>query len=421
MKEVSQEYSIVKSSDSRVISLYRFPSVTRALCPSEVRLKPVSKYTEIRVSFPPKNASALKMKTLNADCITYKAFPVSVKSYYYTRIEGDKIILYKVQNSYLFQPSHEYYPCDYQSSKLRKAENREEYEHRMKSINFRLKSVENEEFRTLAFENCAQKTAVQEPARSQSHSADGAGKTVRDHKTVSEEAIDVRRIEETIKNARIANLKDLLRIFPCESAVKTVLFKMTENVCGRFVLKNSYYETALREMRGAVLDLFRKSGSVSVKELGFLKDELWLVDELADSRDGEYVLRGYAEQLDFDAAHIAAATLCMIKDLLAGSRVLSPNQISQRLLIDREIVCGLIQNDRAFFHLSNNSYALDDRTYWLNSMFSILCDRKSFELAELEDRLLEQGVKYQHHELIDEVKKYCTSRGNKYFLKVVKE
>lgn len=417
MKEVRQEFSIVKSPDSRVISLYRFPTVTRALCPSEIRIKPTSKYTEIKVSFPPKNTSALKVKTLGADCITYKAFPTPVKAYYYTRIEGDKIVLYKVQNTYLFQAAHEYYPCDCQSSRLKKAESREEYEHRMKSINFKLKSVESEEFWTLAFRDCVPESGTEDLYRVPSHEKNEAA---HDHRML-DRPVDLKQIEETIKKTRIVNLKDLLEIFPCESAVKTALFKMTDNVCGRFVLKNSYYEAALHEMRSAMLDIFRRCGTASVGELGFLGDERWLADELASLRDGEYVLRGHAEELDFDTAHVRAATLCLIKDLFARSRVLSASQISQRLSIDEDVVRSLVQNDKAFFHLSNDSYALDDKTYWLNSMFGILCGKKSFELPDLEDRLAEQGVKYQQHELIDEVKRYCSSRGNKYFLKIIKE
>lgn len=412
MKEVRREYSIVRSPDLRVISLYRFPGFTKALMQSEVRIKPASKYTEIRMSLPLKNTSALKIKMLNTDCITYRAFPATVETYYYTRIEGNKIVLYRVQSSYLFQAAHEYYPCDHQSSKLKKAESREEYEHRMRSINFKIKNVENEEFKVLSFEGCTQEQAVCEE-----RSSSGA-KTHR--RMVSERPVDLKQIEETVRNARIVNFGDLLKIFPCENAVKTVLFKMTDGVCGRFVLKSSYYEAVLHEARSQMLDTFRKCGSVPTRDLGFLGEEEWMAREIADVVDGKYILRGSAEELDFDTAHIKAAILGLVKDLLAHSRVLSSIQISQELSIDKDVVCELVQND-AFFHLSNDSYALNDRTYWLNSMFDILCGKKSFELPELESRLLREGIRYQHHDLVEEVRKHCLCRGNKYFLKTSKE
>ncbi len=42
-------------------------------------------------------------------------------------------------------------------------------------------------------------------------------------------------------------------------------------------------------------------------------------------------------------------------------------------------------------------------------------------MAELIDKLNEKGIEFKTQDLQKELKKYCTVRGSKYYLKIVKE
>jgi len=428
-KEIAQEYSIVRSSDSNVISLYRFPNSIKNFRPSEVRYKPISKHTEIKASFPPKNTSALKTKMLNASAITYTANPVELKSHYYTKVEGNKIVLYKVQNSYIFQPLHEYHPFEYQASKTKKAESREEFEHRMRNINFKLKKVDEEDFKTMSFSDSAcikshsnqDDSVVDETTKREVGNKED--KTIEDQNDKTDElnkemqSSTLKRIEKTVHNSRICNFSDLLKIYSDAKLLKSVLFRMTQVVAGRCILKNSYYERSLHGMRSQLMKLFEESDVIEKKETEFLKGEEWLVKEIATQEGHLFRLKGYREEIELSSAHAKEIYLSLIKDVFATSRIMSIAEIASKISLDEAQVSDLISKNPLFIHLSNNSYAINDESYWLNDLFLILKNKKSFELAEIEERLNEKQIQYKIFDLQNEIKKYCTLRGSKYCVK----
>lgn len=411
MKEIVKEYPIVKLNCSNILQLYRFPSASKTFKPVEVKFKPTSKLTEVKIAFPTKCASALKLKNLNSENVAYRAFPSECKSHYYARIENDTVVLYTIQNTFLFQPYHFYYPFDYTPAKLKKAESREEFEHRMRSINFKLKNVEMEGFRVLGFElgefdpkNRA--VAVQD---------------LPDLLKYSEiSKLEFKEIEETIKRTRIVNMHPLSESFKNEDAIKSSLFKMTERLEGRFVLKNSFYERNVHEIRTKLLDLFRSKETVKPEDVQFLKKEKWLIDEIATFKDGFYELKGFRESFDFDGASIKAANLSLVKDLLRTHKILSATQISNILSLNEDMVCELLDDTNDFFHLSNNSFALNDESYILNNMYGLLVDKKSFEMSELTEKLEQRNIEYNETQVLEEIRKFCIVRAGKFYLKIVK-
>jgi hypothetical protein len=424
-RKIIREIPIFKSNSSNVLQFYRFPGIAKQLKPIEVKYKPTSKLTEIKFQFPPKCASALKLKNLNSENLAFRAFPADCKTYYFAKIENQiiknednseiqiqKMVLYKIQNIYLFQPFHFYYPVENTSTKLKKAESREEFEHRMKSINFKLKNVALEEYRVLQVEEGIFIPKIKQLTSDQSND--------QQTNTNSNGKINFKDIEDTVKRTRIVNMKPLVEIFKNEDAVKSTLFKMTERLGGRFVLKNSYYERNIHELRKNMLDLFKNSENSTLKpeNLKFLKKEIWLINEISDLVGGKYVLKGFKESFEFDSESLRKANLSLIKDLLKINRILNSSQISAQLSINEDIVCDLMQNNDCFYHLSNNSYALNDESYILNEMYGLLLNKKSFELSELTSKI---KVKYEESYLLDEIKRYCTVRAGKFYLKIIKD
>lgn len=409
MKEILKEFPISKLECSNSLSLYRFPISIKHMSLIEAKIKPVSKYTEITVNLPNRNTSALKEKTLNIDSLAYKAHPNTVNNLFYVRIEDGKLLLSRLQSVCLFQPHHFYYQYDYTPSKLKKAESREEYEHRMRSINYKLKNIDLEEFKVFKFEESKFVPKIL---------TDSIEKSNLPHQNIT---VNFKKLEETIKRTRIVNMSVLIDIFKNENAVKSTLFKMTDQLCGRFILKNTFYEKNLYELRNRMIGLFREKQKVSLKEMLFLGDEKWMVEELADIADGFYCLKGRKESVEFDNDSIKTANLSSIKDLLKVHRIMTIPQIVDKLSIDESIVNELMSFENGFFHLSNNSYYLDDPENILNEMFRLLIDKKSFELTELTTKLDQTDVRYEETVLINEIKKYCMQRAGKFYLKPIKE
>ncbi|ELA41487.1 uncharacterized protein VICG_01471 [Vittaforma corneae ATCC 50505] len=407
MREVLKEFPIIKAKCSNALQLYRFPISIRNMNITEVRQKPVSKFVEIKASLPSKNVSALKVKTLNAESLCYRAFPVRSSAFYFVKFDGEKVLLYEIQNIYMFQPFHFYCPFDYSSTKLKKAESREEFEHRMRSINYRLRNVEIEEFTTLSFE--------------ESQFSPKLTSISTDEKMPSKtQQLDFKKIEETVKRTRIVNLKTLVQMFSNEQAIKSVLFKMTDPLCGRFILKNRFYEKSLHEVRTKLIQLFKENETVEIKDIRFLGEEKWMVDDIAEIKGSAYCLKGFKEIVEFDSESVRMANLSSIRELLKICRMLSSSQIANELSIDEDTVIELVSND-GFFHLANNAYTLDDDGYVLNDMFNILADKKSFELSELTQILKEKEIDFENNALVEEIKKYCTVRANKFYLRPIKE
>lgn len=408
MREVVKEYSIVREKCSNALQLYRFPISIKHMTIAEVRQKPVSRFVEVKIELPSKNVSALRVKMLGSEGLAYRSFPVASPNFYFAKFDGEKLFIYEIQNIYMFQPFHFYCPFDYSSTKLKKAESREEFEHRMRSINYKLKNVDLEEFSVLPFEESQFSPKLFSiPAAEKAPTSKG-------------QQHDFKKIEETIKRTKIVNLRALVQIFSDENATKTILFKMTDQVCGRFILKNRFYEKSLHELRSRLIQLFKENKTISTKDVGFLGEEKWVVDEIAEVKDGIYHLKGFKEIVEFDSNSIRMAKVISLNELLRAHRVLSSSQIASRLSIDEDYAIELISNNN-FFHLANSAYALNDDGYILNDMFAIFVDKKSFELSELTQRLEEKGIEFENHALVEEIKKYCTMRAGKFYLKPIKE
>lgn len=436
MKEIVAEYPLVLAEGGPNTALYRFPS--KNFKPGEIRYKPLSGYTEIKMSFPQKNTSALRIKLLNSTHLVYRSIPSPSPNYYHVKVEDGRIALAKIQSFYLFEPMHQYYPVSAHGPVLKKAESREELEHRKKSINYKLRNLDVEEARTMQYEDASAlfRNRILVPGQEGACAGSAAGHSVGDldasRSKHSVGDLDTSRekhpvlasdgkIEEVIRNARIANLSDLVAIFGDENAVRNALFKMTEKISGRFILKNIYYEKRLWEHRTDLLDLFRASGGeIPVSAARFLECEAWMVHEIAEQKDARYVLRGFRESTDFDVSAIESRYRQAIRRVLEAHRMLGIKEIGRQTSIDEEIIHRQITGP-GYLHLINNAYALDSDSYWFNAVLKAFTAQKSLDIAEIRSHLEPSGVQYDDKAVVQELKHYCNQRGGRYFLKIIKE
>lgn len=397
------------------LSLFRFPNKTHGeIQIKEVLFKPHSKFTVIKTEYPVKNTSALKMKSLNTSLMTYKALPTQVDSYYFAKFEESGLILQKIKFSYIFYPVFDFYKFDYKSVAIKKAENREEYEHRMRNINYKLKNIEGEDFRKLFYETRASyPTFISDDiknARFTELTPFPSQEKLLDQLNNLTLKVEPKKIKQTILNSRICNLKDLVLIYPNKDLVLNTLLGMTDVVSGRCILKNSYYERSLHPIRSRILDLFRTNTTLKPRDIDFASGEEWVVTELCDFKDGIYTLKGfYEEELSLNTF-----TIHNIINILEKERVMSAKKISLILNVDVDLVVStLSSNEKSglFVHLANNCYAIDDEDDWFNKFFHLAKNKKVFELKEIED-IIDRSKR----EIVEELKKYCIHKGNKYYL-----
>lgn len=423
-KKIVAEYILETSPEISNLALYRFSDLVKKLKPKEISYKPLSGYTEIKIEFPNTNISAIKLKQLNSSFITYKALPTKSSNYYYPKVEGNRILLKKISAVYLFDPAHQYYSVNFHNLVLKKAESREELEHRKKSINFKLRNIENEEARILSFEDAPD-------AKKSNISLNDTIETCDSHEVITnnesekipdiliKKPVDHVKIEEVVRRIRIVNMGVLMEKYGNPDMVKNFLFKMTDKIAGRFILKNMYYERRLHNTRSRLLDMFRLSGEVKITETFFLNTEQWIADEIANKVGMKYVLKGYCEKVDFDASIIENVNKKLIDEVISKHFMLGCREISQFTGIDDDII-NLIVNENDYIHLANNGITMDDSSYWFNSVLKILSRKKSIELDEVINILNDNQVEYEQDAVVGELKIFCNQRGKKYFLKIIK-
>ena len=395
--------------------LGKLPNIWKNMTFKEARYKPTSKYFEVDVAMPKTNVSALRAKQLSRQCATYKSLCSASHNYFFPVCSDNRLSLQKVDYVALFSYKHNAPAEKEQEALFKKAESREELAHRKKNINFKLRTMEKEEFLVLETTQVANKARI----NLSDFVPEETGRNARrPERSASEEGIAVSHynLESKIKNARIVNIGVLKSMFRDEDAIKTALCKMTEQVAGRFILKNAYYERYMHSLRDRMLSLFRPGGSVAADALGFIRDEFWLVEEIADVDGSVYVLKGYDEDPRFDVEEVEDANRKLVARQFRGCRMLSYEQICGGAGVDRDAVLSIVEGS-GFRRLANGAYVKDDRSYWFSPVLALFVEVRSREMAEVKDVL---DKDYDDADIVAELKHYCTQRNGKYFLKNVK-
>ncbi|KAI5169471.1 hypothetical protein PAEPH01_0743 [Pancytospora epiphaga] len=417
MKKIVGEFPIILLEEAPMSTLFRFPCSTKSLQMREIKYKPSSGNVELKTPFPHRNMSAIKLKILKSEYFTYRSHPTPLENHYSVYLKDGRFNIRKIQKVYIFDPDHQYYEVATQNSTLKKAESREELEHRKKNINYKLRNIENEEPRTLKFEDMTSKYPNSISVNEGEMQGEMEVFSALSKLSVKPERT---RVEEMIKHARICNLKNLIEIFGDETIIKNTLFKMTEKIAGRFVLRNSYYEKDLWEPRARLLDIFKeKNGRIPISDTLFLGEESWLANEIAKKVEREYVLYGFEEDSGFDIEALERINRMAVRSTLSCHRMLNVEGICAHTSLDSDIVLRFL-SEPGYICLANNSYVLEDDTYWFNSVLKAYESKKCMELTEIEAILSGGEDTHNHDEIVAEVKLYCNQRNSKYYLKIIK-
>lgn len=419
MKEIVGEYPLCRSEFPGSLSVLRFPVNLKRLVPSKFHYKRTSRLLEAFVPLPSSNISAIRSKSINSDHISYRAVPEELNNFYYAFQRDGKIHLFPLNHLYLLEPHHFYYPVDKMKELTKRAESREELEHRRRSYIYKLRCMDAEEPAILSYENSTNQILFQSHSLEHSHEhpeSRNSNSNTLDSKTHRKLELH-KKISQTVLKARIVNYSKLLEIYLDSTAVSSVLTKMTISVGGRFILKSQYYEKNIRELREKMIKLFIDYGNVKEDKIRFLKDEKWIINEIANKEQGLYKLKGYRETTTFDAGLIRAKNLEVVKNVLERLGMANPTLIRDETGIDIDIIEEILSGGR-FHHLVNGCYVADDGSV-LADILKVFESKKMAEIAEIRNIIEEKGhADYNGYEQIGNLlKKYCTKRGEKYYLK----
>ncbi len=455
-KKIVAEYPIEICNNLGNLALYRFPDLNSYLEINKIKYWDRCGHVEIEMKFPQSNVSHIKLKNLGTSVITYKADRINKKSYYYLNIKEGKALLTKIPSLYLFEPYHHYYNLpeenkdeilkmersyDLDDSRRLMSEDMQVLEFVNESNSFsntytteNLKSeyvngsdnfsdVYNIENIKDKLEECTISESKLKEANTFSCRANLQEKTISDFEFQKENNFFCNnvKIEKFIIRARIVNMSVLIEMCKNKDLVKNILFKMTNKLSGRFVLKNNYYEDCLHEKRTKLLNLFIHNGETKISNTFFLKDEDWMVDEIADKIGTNYVLKGFYEDADFNIDEIRISNKMKIDELLKKFVMLGVREINAHTGIEEDLInLNFKEFNTEYIHLANNAFTLANDNPLINQILIILSNNKSVSLEEIQDLCKNENFEYDENFIVSELKKICNQRAKKFFIKNIK-
>ncbi|EJW05325.1 hypothetical protein EDEG_00628 [Edhazardia aedis USNM 41457] len=302
---------------------------------------------------------------------------------------------------------------------------KEELEHRKKSINYKVKKIENENDYELIYEKDfdinemlqnlnegVEKYDIQESVVTKNVD-------VSDDKNVKKVIIFENKIRKSIYNARIVNFELLNEIYNDKQLILKCLSEMCIKLSGRFVLKNKFYKKNLREHRNFIFSMFVNKEYIDSRIIQNMnnQDLIFLVNEIADFQDKKYYLKGVVENISLTETHFD------IEAIIKNNGVTSKKKLKNILKLEDDEVNELIKNDmtkkNTIIQLSNGAYVYNDNTDVLRSAcISLFQEKSKFKRNDL--------FKYMHMNFSREitlvefgqiVKEFCVAEGNVWVLK----
>ncbi|KAM0672452.1 hypothetical protein CWI42_012150 [Ordospora colligata] len=326
--KVVAEYDVKMVECVMPASLYRLPKAEKNLKIEGIRLKQDFGYVEMKMKLPKTKCVSVAGDAKDRSMISYGSYghkPLSMQ--WYAKIDHDANIVFlrKIDCVHVFSPKYEDIEVDDANKcdgyQLRKAESREEHEHRRKNINFQLKKMNLEEFIELEYKlkdmdlKCKDDQVI--------------GKPDKVRKTVG-------KLKKSIENSKVVNFSEMMLLYQDENAVKNALQTYTNFVHGRYVISNAFYEKRLHSIRNSILDLFNHNERILMKDIeNFIDGEYFLLEELC-RRDGKYYyLKGFDEGMNVLPEEIMGVRV------MNAVRKLQPcvvEKVSEELLVDVDAV-----------------------------------------------------------------------------------
>lgn len=284
--KIVAEYDIKMAVDLRPVSIYKMPQVEKNLRIEEVRYKQHAKSLEMDMTLPGRR---MQKPRTDMSRITYESPGYAPQAvHWYGKIVHDRriVVLRKVDCIYLFSPRFRHLESEDREQSVdgyqfRKAESREEQEHRRRNINFHIKRMEQEEFVAL---RCVEREMGIEC------------RDIQDTGPAGEAADCARMVERAVFNAKVVNFSELVAQYRDEEAVRAALSRCTVFRHGRYILSNGFYEKCLHDVRDGILDLFDEKDRILERDVErFVRNEHFLMEELC-RREGRYwCLKGFYE------------------------------------------------------------------------------------------------------------------------------
>lgn len=344
------------------LSLYK---LTNTLKPKSINIKKESKYVEIELFYNKSCISLLKSKKQETKIYAY---PYEVSNYYYVPSQSE--IGYKVNTVYKFNTLFDDDIVDKKEVSFRKIESREEIEHRKRNINFKIRNIENEEI--------VKNEVVKGKSESGCNYKICSSSNIINNKIFFNNNLSSKlqkNIENSIKNKVVVNFKDLIELYKNEEIVKSCLQKLTFYFQGRYILKNSFYDKNLQDIRNGIFkDLSDKgfveiNGFSQIKKDGSIKDNIlndtntfinnitedykYCLNELCILKNTTtYVIKGYYESQIIDYKN--SELLGKLKQKL----IFNLQDIRTFSGLEMDEIIKFI-NDNNFIKMENNLYMVE--------------------------------------------------------------
>lgn len=280
------EYDIKLSREADPVVLYKLPRMERNLRIEAIRRKPQSKYLEMDMRLP-RMGQGSSREDRGPGTITYESHGFSpLPRQWYGKIDHSSgvIVLRPVECIHLFSPKFgnaESSSREVDGYQVRRAETREEKEHRKKNINFHIKRMNLEE--SVALEYKKKEMALEYTDAPRAHAAE-------------QNIVSAAKIKRSIVNAKVVNFSELVLLYGDEDVIKAALSRYTRFVHGRYILSNMFYERGLHRIRDNILRLFERKERILAKDLyDAAEGEDFLAEELCRKVGGYFCLRGAME------------------------------------------------------------------------------------------------------------------------------
>ncbi|KAG5859654.1 hypothetical protein KMI_05g08360 [Encephalitozoon hellem] len=401
---VVAEYDIKLSTETESASLYRLPSTERNLRIGTVRYKPQFKYLEMEMKLPRMRQKAQKMEGKKPNVITYESYGLRPSNtQWYGKVNHAKkiVVLRRIECVYLFSPKFgslegEKGDREIEGYQFRRAETREEKEHRRKNINFQIKKMNLEDFSTMEYKR-----------REMSEDFDDAPRIP----VAEDETRNIAQIRNSIVNAKVVNFSELTLLYRDQNAIKAALSRYTIFVQGRYVLSNTFYERDLHMIRDKVLELFRDKERVLCKDVyALVGGEEFLIEEIC-KKDGKYFqLKGFNEHTNRCGNEDMGREIAF---LVEKHQPCSVETIHKEMLVDPSVIKRNLPGDVAV--LANGMLATCKGDERRKKIVEMLVTKKSWKKAEvLKVAQNEPGRIEDFFEMLCE---YCELKGNVWTIK----
>ncbi|KAF7682685.1 hypothetical protein TCON_2097 [Astathelohania contejeani] len=406
--KVAAEYKIQIAKQKLSILSFTTAQNTRVL---KAQYKPTNKILRLESTLPTANISATKQLTMGNHAIRVAVGALPQTLQFIGRISHqDKCVtFYEVERVYHFDTHFSYIEPRKTTEKrvgylYKRSESKEEMEHRRKNWNYLLKKAEQEEYKTMEYREGSELSTMDIKSISEN-----TNEPIIDNDEIKKD------IRESIRRAKVVNIKELVHLFGNEDIVVRILQEMTIQIRGRFILKNLFYEKHLHSIRSALLDAFRESDAISSDNP--LCINKFLVEELAIKEKGKYYLKGYDGGMVVE--DIVPDLKKKVTQILGRYGICSSLRLANELGVDETELDPLLEGP-GLIRVSNGSYVLLEGEHQdiRKAIIDLLKENKTVRRNEVFKCVHDKTGKELSLPIFNKImREFCVSKGSTWIIK----